>query len=166
MTARAFLCDCMLGGLARWLRAAGYDAAWRRHAEDAELVKRARSEGRMLLTSDSRLVERRVIRDGDLPCLFVPRKLSPTEALGFVVRSLRLDVLPPRCMACGGREIPIEKTHIKHLVGPLAYARHQRFWRCDQCARILWRGTHWRRIEQVLRTARATGARRDPEDIV
>ena len=149
MTAPAFLCDCMLGGLARWLRAAGHDTAWRPHAQDGELIDRARAEERVLLTSDSRLVERRVIRDRVLRCLFVPRRLSPTQALAFVMRSLDLNILPPRCMACGGRQIPIDKKDVKHLVGPSAYAHHDRFWQCDQCDRILWRGTHWRRIREI-----------------
>lgn len=29
-----FACDAMLGGLARWLRAAGYDATWTYGIED------------------------------------------------------------------------------------------------------------------------------------
>jgi len=147
----------MLGGWARWLRAAGCDTAWRPHAEDRELIDRPRIEERVLLTSGSRLVRRRVIRDRALPCLRVPRRLSPTEALAFVIRSLDLNVLPPRCMACGGRQIPIEKKDVKHLVVPIAYAHHDRFWQCDLCDRILWRGTHWTRIEQTL-----NGGRRAP----
>ena len=36
-----FFCDVMLGGLARWLRAAGYDAEWREHIADPDLVRLA-----------------------------------------------------------------------------------------------------------------------------
>ena len=36
-----FACDVMLGGLARWLRAAGYDAVWSNTIEDWDLVRLA-----------------------------------------------------------------------------------------------------------------------------
>lgn len=37
-----FACDAMLGGLARWLRAAGYDASWQEGITDQELIGRNR----------------------------------------------------------------------------------------------------------------------------
>ena len=50
-----FLCDAMLGGLAKWLRAAGYDAYYAREGTDVSdrtLTAKALEEGRVLLTSD------------------------------------------------------------------------------------------------------------------
>src|SRR5262249_16234496 len=46
-----FACDAMLGGFARWLRAAGYDAAWQAAGSDRDLIDFARREGPTLLTS-------------------------------------------------------------------------------------------------------------------
>lgn len=37
-----FVCDCGLGGLARWLRAAGYEAWWNNPVQDDALVARGR----------------------------------------------------------------------------------------------------------------------------
>ena len=42
----------MLGGLARWLRAAGYDASWHDGIDDGDLVRLAQAEGRTVLSSD------------------------------------------------------------------------------------------------------------------
>ena len=51
-----FLCDEMLVRLARLLRAAGYDTYLAAGGEpDAELIKTARREGRILITRDKRL---------------------------------------------------------------------------------------------------------------
>ena len=47
-----FACDAMLGYLARWLRAAGYDTFWREGIDDSELVRLAQQEDRFLLSSD------------------------------------------------------------------------------------------------------------------
>ncbi|MGC8839517.1 MAG: Mut7-C RNAse domain-containing protein, partial [Anaerolineae bacterium] len=57
-----FLLDGMLGRLARWLRILGYDAAFEPDLEDAQLVRRARAEGRILLTRDRDLARRRGVR--------------------------------------------------------------------------------------------------------
>src|SRR4051794_4869817 len=59
-----FVCDVGLGGLARWLRGAGYMAYWRDGVPDVELIEEARTRSAILLTTDSGMMERRVLRDG------------------------------------------------------------------------------------------------------
>ncbi len=55
-----FLCDEMLHGLGRWLRAAGYDSRIAEMgAADADLLRQALSEGRLLLSGDRKLLEYR-----------------------------------------------------------------------------------------------------------
>ena len=49
----------MLGRLARWLRILGHDASYFRRIHDADLVELAVRERRILLTRDTRLVQRR-----------------------------------------------------------------------------------------------------------
>jgi hypothetical protein len=50
------LCDEMLGSTARWLRAAGYDAALAQAGEsDAQILARCRALGRVLVTRDRAL---------------------------------------------------------------------------------------------------------------
>ena len=57
-----FLADCNVGRLARWLRALGYDASYHARIGDAELVREAAAESRVLLTRDRDLTKRRVIQ--------------------------------------------------------------------------------------------------------
>ena len=57
MSQMSFACDAMLGGLARWLRAAGYDTSWHHGIEDRDLVRLAGEQGRTLLTSDTRIFD-------------------------------------------------------------------------------------------------------------
>ena len=57
----------MLGGLAKWLRAAGYDTYYAREGTDVSdrsLIEKALEEGRVLLTSDGGFMERRPVREG------------------------------------------------------------------------------------------------------
>jgi len=140
----------MLGGLARWLRAAGYDALFEYGIDDGDLVERCDRQGRVLLSCDGPMFERNVIRSGQVRALRVPRGLSNVEALRFVFKSLGLDVGSPRCMACGGELAEVPKHSIAGEAPPLAYKHCDTFWRCSRCGRLLWRGTHWKKISQRL----------------
>ena len=145
-----FFCDAMLGGLARWLRASGYDAEFKHGIEDSVIVAEALDRGLVLLSSDGPMFHRKVIRDGQLKSLFVPRGLSRTEQLIHVVGKLGLERLPARCMACGGRLTEIPKHDAMDQAPPLAYRSCDTFFRCARCDKLLWRGTHWRTIDRRL----------------
>ena len=151
----AFCCDAMLGGLARWLRAAGYDATFEYGIDDAVLIARAREEGRVLLSCDGPMFERNVIVRGEVRALRVPRQLDNLAALRFVLTELKLPLRTARCMGCGGELAEIPKHTVAGEAPPLAYRNCDRFWRCTRCQRLLWRGTHWQRIS--LRLAEFAG---------
>jgi len=152
-----FACDAMLGGLARWLRAAGFDASWHPGIEDRDLVRSAREQERTLLSSDSRIFEFAVIRDGLQPALFVPRDLKPQAQLGFVLGKLKLHLQDPRCMKCGGELVEKPKEEVAGRVPARTYAWLDEFWECNDCKRVYWHGTHWRKIQEVLRNAAQGG---------
>jgi hypothetical protein len=143
----------MLGGLARWLRAAGYDSSWRADIGDWELIRTARDEDRMVLTSDTGIMRRGVIRDGEVPALFVPHGLGILEQLTFVLQELHLPLRESRCMACGGALIEISKDQAQERVPPRSFAWVDQFWECESCRHVFWKGTHWTRIMDQLQRA-------------
>jgi len=154
----AFFCDAMLGGLARWLRAAGYDADFEYGIDDDALIERARTNGRVILSSDGPLFERNVIKNGHIQAVYVPQQLSKLQQLRFVLGELKLPVQPARCMACGGELAEVPKHTVMDQVPPLAYRSCERFWRCERCGKLLWHGTHWQKIARRLQELA------DPED--
>lgn len=145
-----FLCDAMLGGLARWLRAAGYDAEFEYGIDDGELVRRAGESGRIVLSSDGPLFDRNVIRNGQIDALYIPQQLSKIEQLKFVMNRLKLPLRRPRCMSCGGALVEVPKHAVTDEAPPLAFRNCDRFWRCSRCGKLLWRGTHWHKITRRL----------------
>jgi uncharacterized protein with PIN domain len=145
-----FLCDEMLGGLSRWLRAAGYDASLARGEDDGAIVARAAREGRILLSSDGGIFERSVVATGQVPALLVPRATPPIEQLRFVLARSGLGLGEPRCMACGGELVEIDKASVAHAAPARSFAAFDRFWRCAGCAKLYWHGSHWERIQRVL----------------
>jgi uncharacterized protein with PIN domain len=146
-----FACDAMLGGLARWLRAAGYEAWWASHIADNVLVRQATEEGRTLLSSDHAIFRFAVVRDGVLPALWIPHHLNIHEQLAFVLKELQLDLREPRCMACGGVLAEKSKDAVALRIPPRTLAWLDRYWECTSCGRLFWQGTHWQRIQNRLR---------------
>ena len=146
----AFICDAMLGGLARWLRAAGYDAEFEYGIDDAELIDRAEKSGRIILSSDGPFFDRNIVKNGTIRAVYVPQQLNKFDALRFVTRKLKLALRDPRCMACGGRLQEVPKHTVMDEAPPLAYRNCERFWRCSRCGKLLWHGTHWQKITKRL----------------
>jgi len=153
MTKPMIICDAMLGGLARWLRAAGYDAEFVYGIDDRTLISQAKCTNAIILSSDRRIFERNIIKDGTVKALFVPRDMNKHEQLAFVLKKLDLPILQiPRCMSCGGELVELSKDQAKGLVPPKAYSAYNHFWRCQRCGKLFWRGTHWQKISKVLST--------------
>ena len=156
MTATApprFACDAMLGALARWLRAAGYDASCHPDIDDWDLIRLARFEGRILLTCDTGISRIGIIRDGDLPALLLPNGLDKQEQLAYVLRRLHLPLREPRCMACGGVLVEVPKEQVRDRAPPRTFARVEQFYECDRCRQLFWPGTHWQRIAAQVQEA-------------
>lgn len=146
-----FFCDAGLGGLARWLRAAGYRALWEPGIADEQLLKQTQQLKATLLTTDSMLMERRLLRDRVIPGLWLPPVLSISEQLERVFREFDLSVGPPRCMSCGGELKPVEKETLRDRIPPRTYRWLNEYFLCSQCGKLFWHGTHWLRIVERLR---------------
>lgn len=146
-----FLCDGSLGGLARWLRAAGYRAETTRGARDA-LLRESLRTGATLVTTDARLLDRKAVRDGVIPALWVPSGLDVVRQLGMVLRDLGLRPRDPRCMACGGGMETVQKADVAERIPPRTARWLDTYFVCGKCGRLFWKGTHWERIEARLRS--------------
>jgi uncharacterized protein with PIN domain len=144
-----FLCDEMLKGLGRWLRAAGYDTAIAAGGlADRDLVRRCAAEGRILLTRDRSLAEiagrqARVVWLGGGGVAADAQALK--EALGLdwqhapftrcLVDNTPLEQAPPERLA----EVPAAS---RAAGGPLML--------CPRCRRLYWQGGHVRRMRARL----------------
>jgi uncharacterized protein with PIN domain len=150
-TAHSFLADCNVGRLARWLRVLGYDAAYESRIADPELVARALAEGRVLLTRDVDLTQRRVIANGTLRAVLLKtdrvedQLRQVIEEVGLSAPGLDGNGLT-RCLECNVELEPREKAKVAHLLPPYVGATQQRFSQCPRCQRVYWPGTHWHRM--------------------
>lgn len=146
-----FFCDAGLGGLARWLRAAGYESAWNPDLNDAAVIREAKQFAATLVTSDTLMMERGVLRDGLQPAICVPSSLTCEEQLTVVFREMNLELREPRCMSCGGELRRVPKETIASRIPPRTARWLDEYFLCANCDRLFWHGTHWQRIARELR---------------
>jgi uncharacterized protein with PIN domain len=140
-----FAADRMLGRLARWLRLLGADVAWRPDFGGHELLRLARSEGRVMLTRDSRL---RTARD----VLFIESNFF-REQLRQVLTAYPFDFHArtfSRCSRCNSPLRAVPRSVVAHRVPPFVYASQERFSWCPTCGRVYWDATHLRRIRDEV----------------
>ncbi len=145
-----FFCDAGLGGLARWLRAAGHEALWEAGIDDDEMLRAAREQSATILTTDSMLMERRILRDRVIPSYWLPPTLGIPEQLALVFREFRLTVRERRCMSCGGELERVEKEAVRERIPPRTYRWLDGYFVCRRCGKLFWEGTHWFKIARVL----------------
>lgn len=148
-----FLCDHMLGTLARWLRILGFDAAYPDPLEDEALVDLAAREGRIVLTRDRDLNARRAVRS-----LYVASDVLE-EQVRQVLRDLDLEVADAlsRCPLCNGVLEEVSKEAARDRVPAGVFAKQETFWRCPSCGQHYWQGSHWdRMLRQVEAYERLT----------
>ena len=146
-----FLVDVNAGRLAKWLRILGYDTLFIPDADDDELLRVAIREGRVILTRDSRLMERRLVTTGQLAALFI-RDDDLRSQLRQVVQAFALDGpdLLSRCIRCNTPLEPIGKEAVAERAPPYVYATQNEFMECPTCRRVYWQGTHWANMRRDL----------------
>jgi uncharacterized protein with PIN domain len=147
-----FLADAMLGRLARWLRALGYDTTYDPALPDPALVRLADAEQRILLTRDRHLLrELRPARAHEV------RHDAPLVRLRALVRALQL--APPaalftRCLVCNAvLSAPLPADEAAPLLPPAARGLPGPVRRCPACGRVYGEGSHVRRMRQALAAA-------------
>ncbi|MFQ5860158.1 MAG: Mut7-C RNAse domain-containing protein [Dehalococcoidia bacterium] len=139
-----FIVDLNVGRLAKWLRAMGYDTLFLPGIEDGELIRLALRDGRIILTRDSLLLQRRVITSGMLRALLI-RDDALMDQLRQVVRELGLDRSRDfsRCLRCNELLVSAQREAVQDRVPPYVFQTQREFMVCPACQRIYWRGTHW-----------------------
>lgn len=148
-----FVLDVHLGRLARYLRLLGFDTRYSVDRSDPELVATSLREDRILLTRDLEL-----LKHGDLTHGYFVRATDPREQLLEVVERLHLggSIEPfTRCMACNGALRPVEKSRVADRLPDGVRREQDRFWQCEECEKIYWRGSHMDRLEELVESARA-----------
>jgi uncharacterized protein len=146
-----FIADAMLGSLARKLRIFGFDTLYFREGSDAELEMVARTETRIILTSDRALLEHAartglvafmMYGEGDRARL--ESLIAQTDA-----SSTTITRGPPRCALCNGILVRVGRAQVQGFIPASITSRHRLYYRCVPCLKFYWRGGHWSRMRRL-----------------
>lgn len=148
-----FLTDRMLGTLCRYLRFMGYDtesASEYREGnarEDTLLLKRARAEGRFLLTMDRELAGRGgagavLVTDQD-----VMDQVRCLAEKGLIVPEIRLT----RCSLCNSPLRHARPGEIRRASYAPGDAPGRAFFWCTRCRKLYWQGSHGKNLEKRMK---------------
>ena len=151
------LADAMLGKLCKWLRLLGHDTTYDSGWADNDIVRLARAEGRVILTRDRALSERRGIR-----ALLLTSDLLE-EQLAQVISELQLPpgVAGSRCSVCNGLLEQVAGISVQERVPRHVYETQEVFRHCPKCDRIYWQGGHWERMQPVIDRLQEAAEKRD-----
>lgn len=142
-----FVADVHLGKLARLLRLLGFDTLYRNDFTKQELVSISHEKDRILLSRDAQLAKRGLSR------YFIVTSEDPMLQLKQVVMqfSLKEQFLPfSRCIACNGLLETASKESVAPLLEKNTRQYYTEFWKCTDCGRIYWKGSHYERMLKTI----------------
>lgn len=144
-----FLLDNHLGRLAAYLRILGFDCLYRNDFADEELAGILQHEERILLSRDRRLLMRNVVVHG-----YCPRSPDSLEQLTEVIQ--RFDLLKRiapfhRCLRCNHPLKAVPKEAVLDRLEPLTKLYFDEFQICSGCGQIYWKGSHYERMQDLIR---------------
>ena len=141
-----FLCDQMLGTLAKWLRLFGFDTFYAdAEIDDDVLLDIAKREGRVIVTRDKQLITMGNKRDLQIVGI---TSTDLDEQLHHILRDTDInedDVLS-RCSLCNTVLDEMEKSNTKSKVPEKVFQNNEKFWFCPKCDKIYWMGSHYDKI--------------------
>jgi uncharacterized protein with PIN domain len=150
-----FIADGMLGKLTRWLRLLGNNVEYSSELGDAQLIKTAKRERRILLTRDLELYQQAMAKG--IGVFYLDGKTEAENlsqlAKRFNIR-LEIDMTKSRCTKCNVRVRPIPKEKVADKIERNTFSYYSEFWECPKCGQIYWQGAHWARIRKTLEAAK------------
>ena len=147
-----FIADLNCGKLAKWLRMIGYDTKLFDHRDDKYLIHTALTENRIILTRDTRIMQRRIIAIGELKALLITSD-DPMRQIQQVVKQFGLNSsFKPfsLCLECNQPLEKISKENVEDRVPPYIFRTQTQYVECPNCHRVYWQGTHWQAMVKKL----------------
>lgn len=147
-----FVLDVHLGTLSRDLRLLGLDCWYRNNYTDEEIIEISVTHQRIVLTRDKGILKNHRVTRGHWL-----HSDDPDRQLREVIERFNLvsDIKPfSRCSQCNGLLEAVEKSQVVDLIPTRTAAAFDEFYRCSDCAKIYWKGSHYedmlRRFSDIL----------------
>ena len=150
-----FIVDHNVGKLLTWLRMLGYDSLFFTGSDDNHMVRKALTEGRIILTRDTGIIRRRIVTNGRLKAILLDSEV-PERQIQQLMATLDLKTRSrpfTLCLECNQPLLAIDREKVADRVPPYVYRTQTQYMECPACQRVFWQGTHWeamiRKIEKL-----------------
>ena len=147
-----FIVDAMLGNVARKLRLLGYDSKYFADIDDNKLVDIARKEDRIIISRDVEL-SRKAKKLG----LDIIQVTEQNEVKMFrdIAKRAKLKISKingenARCPKCNSKTTLTDKRTIKEKIPDKVYQISEKFWICNNCNQVYWKGTHMEKLQEFV----------------
>ncbi len=162
LPALKFIADVHLGRLARYLRLLGLDCHYQPPWDDEALAGISAREHRIMLTRDKGLLKRRCIEHG----ILIRSDEALAQAKEVLARIKAGPCIKPfsRCVSCNGPLQVVAKKDVLELLPPGTRRSYDRFYQCQTCDKLYWRGAHYDKLTQLLAEITAT-EKSPPEEV-
>lgn len=146
-----FAIDSMLGRLARHLLHCGYDCFYRDDIPDDDLAGKARRTNRIILTRDRDFIRKSAL-DAEV---YVLKSDSLRNGLTNLRQAFGLtfhrEFFFTRCSDCNEPLTEVGLSEVRDVVPEETAKWIDRYYRCDSCRTVYWKGSHHEDLTQKLR---------------
>ncbi|HOC46528.1 MAG: Mut7-C RNAse domain-containing protein [Syntrophorhabdaceae bacterium] len=132
-----FICDAMLGKLARYLRMLGLDAPYIRQGET--VLSSPKEPAHTLVFTKSTA---KAGRPGTILVHNNDPQEQVLEVKKYIEPYVDPDAFMTRCMECNVQLIEVRKEDIESFVPEYIYHHHDEFRTCPSCHKVYWEGSH------------------------
>ena len=140
-----FVCDAMLGKLAKYLRILGFDAVYLRNPGALDHYGRGDNPPYFLTRRAKTFAYKRTLY---LKGEHVREQLQELREL--IKPFFDPDKVLTRCINCNLILTSVEKESIEHRVPEFVFHTYNAFKICPQCQRVYWAGTHTQHMAQLI----------------
>ena len=147
-----YLCDQMLGTLAKWLRIFGLDTFYANsEMDDSELIEISKKEKRVLITRDKNLLQK--AKKEKIGVIEI-NTTDIDEQIKKVLNQEKVDKkkVLSRCILCNSDLDEVEKVEIEKKVPKRVFESNEKFWLCPKCKKVYWKGTHYENMIEKIKS--------------
>lgn len=147
---KLFLTDAMSRRLTKWLRCAGFDTEMSTDYDAKALGAQALASRRVVITCSSKYaaqlagVPHLLLHGRDVREQFL-------EVAQFFELSIDPESFLSRCTRCNAAFGVVEDAErLRGILPSHVFERVARFWQCPLCARVVWKGTQFKRVVSLF----------------
>lgn len=148
-----FVCDAMLGKLARYLRMLGLDAPYINRLE--QLKYHTDKTGKTVFLT--RRITKTMPYDS---CIIIKSEhvnKQLYEIKDIIKPFIKQDEMLSRCIECNTPLDVVKKNEIEQLVPEYVFHHYDTFRMCPSCRKLFWKGSHTEHMAGWMETFMANG---------